>query len=321
MFEDAVKLINEANTIYVVGHENPDGDAIGSSYAICLALNKIGKDAKVIMPKCSDSFKFLPYIDIAVSSVDKFKYDLLIAVDSSNKNRLAISEEDFNKANNVLMIDHHVVDNAYGNVCVIDPEKPATCEIMYNFINNLGISIDKDIAAYLYLGIITDTGSFNYSSTLPSTFNIASELIKTGIDFSYICKMVNHTMKEGKLKLIAKAIDNMEIYYDGKFRYSYIDYNTIKKLGLDDEDSEGMTNYLNSVENTEVSAYIRQRMDLTYKVSLRSNGKIDVAKIAILFGGGGHKRAAGYTMNDELNVGKNKLIDMVGVMLGANTSG
>lgn len=320
MFEDAVKLVNNAKTIYVVGHENPDGDAIGASYAICLALRKMGKEANVIMPICSDTFKFLPNIEIAVNNVDKNKYDLLIAVDSSSKTRLAISEEDFNKADNVLMIDHHIMDKVYGNICVIEPEKPATCEIMYNFITKLGVEIDKDIATYLYLGILTDTGSFNYSSTLPSTLIIASKLIETGIDFSYICQKVNHTMKEGKLKLVAKTIDNMEVYYNGKFRYAFVDYNTINSLGLDDEESEGMTNYLKTVENTEISAYVRQRSDKTYKVSLRSNGKVDVSKIAILFGGGGHKRAAGYTMNDELNVGKDKLIDIVGVMLSADTT-
>ncbi len=319
MFEEAQELVNKSKTIYVVGHENPDGDAIGSSYAICLALRKMGKEANVIMPICSDTFKFLPNIDIAVDNVKKHSYDLLIAVDSSSKERLAITDEDFNEAKKVLMIDHHVIDKTYGDVCLIEPEKPATCEIMYNFITKLGVDIDKDIASYLYLGIVTDTGSFNYSSTLPSTLIIASKLIETGINFSYICQMVNHTMKEGKLRLIAKTIDNMEEYYDGKFRYSYVDYNTIKNLGLDDEESEGMTNYLKTVENTEISAYVRQRSDKTYKVSLRSNGKVDVSKIAIPFGGGGHQRAAGYTMNDELNIGKNKLIDIVGVMLSADT--
>lgn len=315
MFSEAQELIKKSKTIYVVGHENPDGDAIGASFAIYFALKKIGKDVHVIMPKYSPTFNFLKDIDKAVENVEKSEYDLLIGVDSSSKMRLAMSDEDFDKAKKVLMIDHHVIDKTYGDVCCIEPLKPATCEIMYNFITSMNIEMDKDIASYLYLGIVTDTGSFNYSSTLPSTLNIAAKLIETGIDFSYICQKVNHTMKEGKLRLVAKTIDNMETYFEGKLRYSYVDYETIEKLGLNDEESEGMTNYLKTVENTEVSAYVRQRSDKTYKVSLRSNGMVDVSKIAISFGGGGHQRAAGYTMLDELDVGKKKLIDVVGVML------
>ena len=122
-------------------------------------------------------------------------------------------------------------------------------------------------------------------------------------------------MKEAKLKLIAKTIDNMEVLYDGKMRYSYVSYEEIKNLGINDEDSEGMTNYLRSVEGTEIAVYVRGRSDGTNKVSMRSGGKLDISKIAIEFGGGGHPRAAGYTMKDDVEVEKEKLIKAVGEML------
>ena len=126
---------------------------------------------------------------------------------------------------------------------------------------------------------------------------------------------LNDTMKEAKLKLIAKTIDNMEVLYDGKMRYSYVSYEEIKNLGINDEDSEGMTNYLRSVEGTEIAVYVRGRSDGTNKVSMRSGGKLDISKIAIEFGGGGHPRAAGYTMKDDVEVEKEKLIKAVGEML------
>ncbi len=316
MFEEAKKYIDNAKSIYIVGHIGPDGDAIGSSFALYHALKKIGKNAKVVMPTCSDTFKFLPNIEEAVSGVIEDSYDLLIAVDSSDKSRLAISIEDFNKAKNVIVLDHHVANVPYGDYNYIDSELPAASEIIYNFITYLNIDIDKTIATYLYTGIMTDTGSFNYSSTKPSTMVIASKLIETGIDFSNICKRVNDTIKESKLKLIAKAVENMEVYYSGKLRYTYVSQEELLELGVSDEDAEGMTNYLRMVEGTEVAVYVRERKNGENKVSMRSNEKVDISKIAISNGGGGHKRAAGYTMTKPYNEAKNELINVVGVMLG-----
>ena len=315
MYKEAKLLIDKSNDIYIVGHKNPDGDAIGSSFALYLALKKIGKNVSVIMPECSDTFKFLPHIDEAKSSVTLQKYDLLIGVDSSDYTRLAISEEDFKKADKVLMLDHHKESAPFGDVRYIESDLPAVSELIYKLVNYLKIEIDKDIATYLYTGIMTDTGSFNYSSTKPSTLIAASELIKTGIDFSDICKRVNDTIKEAKLYLIEKAIHNMEVYNDGKVRYSYVNYDTISKLGLDEEDAEGMTNYLRMVEGTEVAIYVRGKKDGTNKVSMRSGGNVDVSKIAIHFGGGGHARAAGYTMYGNIDDEKKALLDVVEVML------
>lgn len=315
MFKEAKEILDKSEKIYIVAHKNPDGDAIGSCFALYFALKKLGKDVKVIMPKYSDSFDFLPEIKTAVSSALEESYDLLIAVDSSSSERLAMTEEDFNKAKQVIMLDHHEETCPYGDFRYIDPTRPAAAEIIYNFIEYLNVEIDKNIATYIYTGLMTDTGSFNYESTKPSTLYIASKLLETGIDFAYICKRLNDTIKEAKLKLIAKTIDNMEVMFDGKLRYSYVDYDTIEKLGLDDEDAEGMTNYLRKVEGTEIAVYVRGKSDNTAKVSLRSGGRVDVSEIAIKFGGGGHKRAAGYTMFGDIEEEKQKLIDVVEVML------
>ena len=316
MFEEAKKYIDEADKIYIVGHVGPDGDAVGASFGMYNALKKIGKNAKVIMPACSDTFKFLPGINEAVENVEESEYDLLIAVDSSDKTRLAISKEDFEKAKHVIVLDHHMANEPYGDFNYINSDLPAASEIIYNFISYLNNEIDKVIATYLYLGIMTDTGSFNYSSTKPSTLIVAANLVATGIDFSYICKKVNDTIKESKLKLIAKAIDNMEVYYDGRLRYTYVDQKVMKALGINDEEAEGMTNYLRMVDGTEVAIYVREKSDGSNKVSMRSNELIDISKIAIANGGGGHKRAAGFTMQKPYEEAKNELINVVGVMLG-----
>lgn len=307
-FREAKKYIKKANKIYVVGHINPDGDSIGSSFAMCLALKKMGKDANVIVPKHSEIFDFLPHMNDAKKTIEEESIDLLIAVDSSDITRLGLPQDDIKKAKNIIMIDHHKKSNVYGVVNVIEEGCPATCQLVYEFITYLKVKIDVDIATYLYSGILTDTGSFNYATTNERTLAIVSKLVGLGINFSYICKKLNDTVKESKLKLIATAINNMEVFEDGKIRYTYVDYDTISKLGVDEEDAEGMTNYLRMVEGTEVAVYVRGKSNGTNKVSLRSGDKVDVSTVAILFGGGGHKRASGYTMTDKIEVEKEKLL-------------
>lgn len=320
-FEQAKKIIEKSKSIYLVAHVNPDGDAIGSTYGMYFALKSIGKDAHVIMPEYSETFSFLPDIKkICEKDVYVEEYDLLIALDSSDKSRLAISEEAFSRAKNIIMLDHHQISHPYGDVRYINDKMSSASEVVFNFIKYLGIKFDSNIATYIYTGIMTDTGSFNYSNTSPDTHRAVAELIEAGADYVTVCKKINDTIGEEKLKLIAKTIDNMEVYLDGKLRYSLVDYDTIDSLGLDEEDAEGMTNYMRMVKGTEVGIYIREKKDGTYKVSMRSNGKVDISKIAIANGGGGHPRAAGFTIYENLEKVKEEVINAVEVMLEDDTT-
>ncbi len=319
-FEQAKEIINNSKSIYIVAHVNPDGDAIGSTYAMYFTLKNLGKDVHVIMPEYSDVFSFLPDISICEKDVYVESYDLLIGLDSSDSSRLAVSSEVYNRAKKVIMLDHHQIAHPYGDVRYINDKLSSASEVVFNFIKYLGTNIDEKIATYLYTGIMTDTGSFNYSNTSSDTHRAIAELIDAGADHIVICKKLNDTIKEAKLKLIAKTIDNMEVYNNGKVRYSLIDYDTINSLGLHEEDAEGMTNYLRMVEGTEVGIYVRGKKDGTYKVSMRSIGNVDISKIAIANGGGGHPRAAGFTIVEDLEGVKNKILKAVEVMLVDDTT-
>ena len=314
-YKKAVELIESSNSIYITAHINPDGDAIGSAFSMYLVLKNMGKDVHVIMPKYSDKFSFLEDLKFAEEKVDVNAYDLAISVDVSTIDRIAMSKEDFIKAKKRLVIDHHVFTNIDSDVSVVDNKAPATCQIIYEIFEDQDILIDKNIAQYLYLGILTDTGSFNYSNTNARTHMISSKLIEKGINFSYICQMVNDNIKENKLKLIAYAINNMETYLGGKLKYVKIDYAMMQSLGIDEEDAEGIVNYLRSVDGVEIAVYARELENGTYKVSMRSKGKIDVSKIATKFGGGGHINAAGFTADEEIDKVKNEIIELVGVNL------
>ncbi len=304
-YTNTLNEMRKANKIYIAGHVNPDGDSIGSSFGLYLALKKIGKDVNVIMSSHSYIFDFFEHMDEAKTSIDE-EIDLLIIVDSSDVSRTIISEEELKRVKQIIRIDHHISNFQVGPFDIVDTKAPATCQIVYEFLTDSNINIDKDIATYLYSGIVTDTGSFNYSSTTKRTMEIAANLIDTGIDFSYICRKLNDTMRESKLRLIAKTVDSMEVYHDGGVRYSFVPYSFMKENSIDDEDAEGMSNYLRKIEGTKIAVYVRENSKGKFKVSLRSNEEIDLSTIAIYFGGGGHKRAAGYTMDLDKDYETNK---------------
>ena len=314
-FQKAYELIKESRSIYIASHISPDGDAIGSLMSMYLALKNMGKDVHVVIPSYSDRFEFLDEIKYAESSIDGHSYDLCIVMDSSALDRVSISEEDYMKANKRLVIDHHQNLKIDADVVISDSKSPATCQIIYEFFETCNIQIDKDIAKYIYLGMLTDTGNFNYQNTTPITHRIVANLMETGIDFAYICKMINDTMKEERLKLVSYVINNMETYKDGKIKYVKVPNNIIVELGLDEEDAEGMVNYLRCVKGVDVAIYARGLKDGTYRVSMRSNGNVDISKAAIKLGGGGHINAAGFTVNEEIDNVKDEIIELVGVNL------
>ncbi len=316
MFNKARKLINEASSIYIVSHINPDGDAIGSAFAMYFALKNMGKDVNVLMPKYGTRYEFLEYINLAKKEVNESEYDLLICMDASDLERLNISKEDYLKAKKVIVIDHHVKKPMDADVLVIDMEAPATAQIVYDLLMSQNIPIDKNIAECIYLGLLTDTGSFNYQRTTGKTMRIAAEMIDKGIDFALICKKMNDTIKESKLHLINLAINNMEKYMDGKIRYTQVEKSDLDRLGVELEDADGVTNYLRMIEGTKVSIYVRGIQNGEYKVSMRSDGHVDISGICIGFGGGGHIRAAGFGVKaGEIDKVKKELLEVVGDVL------
>jgi len=315
MYKEAMKLINNSTSIYITAHIGPDGDAIGSVFAMYLALKDMNKDVHVIMPKYSDRFRFLEELKIAEESVSVDEYDLCIVFDCSSIDRVAMSVEDYQKANKKLVIDHHINSKIDADLLVINSKSPATCELVYELLTSQNIDVTKDIAQYIYMGIVTDTGSFNYSNTTSNTHKIAAELLDTGIDFAYICKMVNDTMKENRLKLIAYVINNIQTFKNGKIRYAKVTNEVLDMFGVPEEDAEGIVNYLRCIEGVDIAIYARGLKDGTYKVSMRSNGNIDVAEAAIKLGGGGHVNAAGFTVNEEIDNVIDEIIEIVGVNL------
>ena len=214
------------------------------------------------------------------------------------------------KAKNIIVIDHHINNTIECDEKLVDVESPANCEIIYDVIKYMNHDISKNIAEYIYMGIMTDTGSFNYQRTSSKTHKIAGEMIDAGADYVRTCKILNHTYSEEKLKLVSKLINNMESYMDGKVRMGVIDKTTIDTLNAKEQDAESLVNYLRGIEGTVVAVYFRALDDKNYKVSIRAEEPVDASELSQEFGGGGHKRAAGFS-TDDVQSTKNKIIKIL----------
>lgn len=304
-FKLAKKMIEEAETICISAHLRPDGDAIGSLGAMYNALKENGKKVTWLLPTKTNRFDYLN-IEAVKSFPDK-EYDLLISLDTSDEKRMNILEEDIKKAKKILVIDHHKNNSIKADLKIVDETAPANCEIVYNVIKYMGYNISKNTANFLYLGLMSDTGSFSYERTTGDTYRIAGEMIDKGAEFVHICKMSNDTHSEARMKLIAYVISNMETYLDGKVRVSLVDLDIQQKFNATEDDVDGLVNYLRCIENTVAAIYIRRIENGEYKFSIRAEEPIDCAVLCKMFGGGGHTRAAGFETKD-LESAKQKLI-------------
>lgn len=300
--------INEAQSIVILTHDVPDGDAIGSSLATYLGLKQLGKDVDVIIPKYSKTFEFLPSVNEIKNEGRMENYDLAIALDCGDIKRLNGFSNYFEYANCKISIDHHEVNTMFADYNFVDPTAPACCQILITVLKALNIEITKDIGTCLLTGIITDTGGFQYQSVKAETFEFAGELLGKGVNVSDIYKKVLQTISKEKFELKKIAMNRIELFENGKIAFTYItkkDEETTKS-----EDHEGIVEIGRTIEGVEVSVFLRETDDNNYKISLRSNNYINVSDICLLFNGGGHIRAAGGTITGiSFEKAKEKIID------------
>ena len=296
MFEQSIPLIEllkrEEGTILIASHENPDADTLGSALALYLFLKKKGK--KVIVG-CKDKvphfLDFLPGAgDVVLLPVNEV-FSLAIVVDASGFYRINAEVKALRK----VRIDHHIGGDFYGEYDYIDPSAPSTTALIYRLLCAWDRSaIDKDIAQNLYAGLATDTGFFKYSNTTAETFQLAKELVELGAEPHWT--YVNFAERESlnKMRLISKVLDTLSLHEDGLVAGITIFDRFFKETGCEYSDSEGLVSYPRSLEGVEVAyAIIEKPEEGVWKVSLRSKGKVDVAKIAEALGGGGHKYSSG----------------------------
>ena len=310
--DEILKQINKAENIVILTHESPDGDAVGSSLAMKLIIEEIGKNADVIIPEYSRLFNFLPAANEIKKDSNIEQYDLAIAVDNADLKRLA-KHEYFENAKYTIQIDHHGSNNMYADLNYVNPVSPACCEVISGMVKYYEINITKDIGTCLMTGIITDTGGFRHSSITPETFEFTADLIRLGVDEPDIYKRVLRTNTRANFELSKLAMDRLEILEDGKVTFTYINKKDEKEVNAEPGDHEGLVEIGRDIEGVEVSIFIRQREENedVYKVSMRSGSYVNVSDICFVFGGGGHIRAAGATIQGNVEQVKEKIMKEV----------
>lgn len=307
--QSVVEKIKAAKKVAIFNHENPDGDALGSAYGLKLILVAMGKEAEVFLREGDEQtreYKLIKGTENSGLSVEEC--DLKIAVDCADLKRLGSLKDLF--SGNTAAIDHHMTHVEYADATFVG-DAPATGEIIYDFAECLDVKMTEDIANNLYIAISCDTGSFKYSSTTPKTHRVAAALLETGIDVGMLSKNIFDTKSFGFFQAYKRGIDNLELFEDGKIAVLVITNDDFAELGVDEKIIDGIVELPRSVEGAEVGIYIRQKEDGAFKVSLRSNGDVDVAKTAVAFGGGGHVKASGFLIRKPIDVVKQELVEEI----------
>lgn len=307
--DEILKEIKNAEKIVIMTHENPDGDAVGSSMGLKLLLKTIGKEADVIIPEYSRLFDFLPEIDTVMKDSAVERYDLAIGVDCADLKRL-IGKEYFEKAKKTIVIDHHGSNQMYADLNYVNPVSPACCEVLAGIAEYFEVDISKEIGTCLMTGIITDTGGFRHPGINPETFEFTAELIRKGVNIPDIYKRTLRTKTKANYELTKRVMSRMELLEDGKVCFTYMTNADEQEIGTEPGDHEGLVDIGRDIEGVEVSVFIRQKNgeDL-YKVSLRSGDRINVSDVCLMFGGGGHIRAAGALVQGNVQQVKDKILN------------
>lgn len=308
--DEILEEIKLAENIIILTHESPDGDAIGSSLAMKFALEELGKKADVIVPEIPRLYKFLPAIDQVKKESDIKKYELAISVDCADLKRIA-GREYFENAKKTIVIDHHGSNNMYGDLNYVNPVSPACCEILACIFDYFQIDITKEIGTCIMTGIITDTGGFRHQGINPETFEFTADLIRKGINIPDIYKRTLRTKTKSNFLLTQRVMNRMEILEDGKVTFTYITLKDKEEVDAETGDTEGLVDIGRDIEGVEVSILIKEKEENLYKISMRSGDYVNVSDVCLMFGGGGHQRAAGATAQGTLEQVKERVLKEV----------
>ncbi len=295
-------LINASTRILIVSHKKPDADALGSNIALSLYLKSIGKDVvSACVDKASKVFDFLPYISEVVTEFEVENFDLVILVDCGAREMAGFSLEGLR----VVNIDHHASNDNFGELNIVDPFAASATVIIYRMMKFLGVEIDADMATCLLAGIYGDTGSFMHSNVSKEVWDIAAELTSKGANISVIVKNIFRSRSIGTLKLWGKVLEKAHITENGVVM-SVMRDGDYSSLGASPEQLSGVVDYLNMVPNAKYALLLNEDRRGNVKGSLRTkNSDVDLSAIAAQYGGGGHPKASGFSLEGKLEVARN----------------
>jgi len=308
MLQDVLRQIEQRDRFVLTSHARPDGDAIGSALACCQVLRAMGKQADVVLhdgvPRI---YRALPFADQVMQSnrvAGDYEAAIILECDSIHRTRLEGLEGRF-----LISIDHHVSGRPFANVNWIDPQAVATGEMVFRLAREAGTPFSPEIATCLYTALMTDTGSFMFQGTNEHTFALARELVLAGADPSHCARSIYFAHSVAKMRLLGEALRNLNT--EGHVGWTWVTQQQMELCEAKEEDCEGLVNYVLSIGEVEVAAFFRELPDGRFRVSLRSKGKLDVARVAERFGGGGHQCASGCSLDGPLAQAVRQVLELM----------
>jgi len=305
MIEEVLNQIGRRQKFICTSHARPDGDAVGSALACCQILRSMGKQANVVL---SDGvpgiYRPLPYADSVLHGVEQApdaEAAIILECDGIARTKLTGLDKHY-----LINIDHHDTARPFGHVNWIDPNACATAEMIFRLARQAGVKISPEVATCLYTAVLTDTGSFCFTGTTERTFALAQELVRCGADPVKIAHSVYFSTQLSKMRLLGEAL--CTLHKDGRLAWMNVTHRTMELCDSQEEDCEGLVNYALAIEGIEVALFFREQADGRFRVSLRSKGAINVAKVAETFGGGGHSCASGCAIEGPLSVATERMI-------------
>ncbi len=312
--DNILEEIKKAESIVILTHENPDGDAVGSSIAMYLGLKEIGKTPDIIIPEFPRAFENLPGIENIKKESDIENYDLAIALDTASIKMLNGYSKYFEDAKTKIVIDHHSSNTMFGDYNYVDQDSPACAQLLLVLFNYFNIEVSKEIGTAILAGIITDTGGFRYDGVTAETFELVAGLCKKGVKVSKVYQKVFASTSKSKFFLHRIALDRLELLENEKIAFTYITKNDENSVGAENGDYDGIVEQGRDIEGVEISIFLRET-EKGIKASLRSKDYVNVSELCRIFGGGGHIRAAGCTIPGTIEQVKTQILNQARAML------
>ena len=306
------RIVNRYTKFVISGHIKPDGDSVGACVALALFLAGLDKTVSVVYDGASERYADVAALAPSFEPGEGYEVTrgefVFIMLDCSEPKRTGGAQGFFEQAVTSLCIDHHVGGEAYAMYHYVEDTASSTCEILYSLFKQEDIAVTSDMAKALFLGVAFDTGGFRHSSTTADTFRMAAELKEIGVDSTRILNSLFHTRGFKESKVLSAVLRKAKLY-EGQIVMSCMEQKDFLVLGAGAEDAEGVVAYLAEIKEAEAAVYLREIEPGTIRVNMRSKEWIDVAKAARQFGGGGHIRAAGCTVEEPMLLAKQKILD------------
>ena len=292
------ELLEGKKTVGIAGHVNPDGDCMGSTLALYryLKLNYPSLDVDLFLESIRETYGFLPGVEQVQTQPSEKHYQVFFALDCGDEDRIAVARGLYDQADLRVNIDHHISNRLYGDEYRVIADSSSASEVLYGILEEDGGRIDKDIAECLYVGIVQDTGVFQYPTTGQATMNLAGKLMNYGIPYSDIIRQTFFEKTYPQMQVMGYVLEQSELFCDGKVLAGTLTLEEMGRYGAGPDDLDGVVSQMNQTRGLYCTIFLYEREPGISKLSLRSTGRVDVSGIAVVYGGGGHKGAAGATI-------------------------